>query len=316
MKNNFKLVLSTALIAAGAAVGSGKAADAPVHLVFPDGRRAQDAWVEVATAVAIRYKDRPDSTITIDQRLDKLTSLFFYEPAEYTEAMSLYKGRKYAEALLKFEACAAAYKSTLDVPGNYSAVSRFYAMECQRKLGNLEGMIKVREGFNKERLSREADRVQFDLYLLWDAVSKRSWDRVENQAKQWLERKDVSGPQRAQAGYCLGMAHENLGNIDEALTAYGIGMTASGGEDETVIRESALASLRTYVNDPLVKTAMTLFGTEHEAPASTGHLRLLEACKVAEAYPKRLSAGRALPAEYALLLKYKAEPKPGDKPTN
>lgn len=315
MKTNFKVVLTTALMAAMAAAASSNAALAPVHLAFPDGKR-QDAWVEVANAVAIRYVDRPDSVIKIDLRINQLASLFFYEPADYTEAMSLYKGRKYAEALVKFEACSAAYKDTVEVPGNYSALARYYAMECQRKLGNLEGMIKVREGFEKTRLSREADRVQFDLYLLWDAVAKRSWDRAETQAKQWLERKDVSGPQRAQAGYCLGMAAENLGKVEDALIAYGIGMTASGGEEETVIRESALATLRTYVNDPLVKIAMTLFGTEHEVPTSAGNLRLLEACKVAEAYPKRLAPGRTLPAEYTLLLKYKSEPKPGDKPTN
>jgi hypothetical protein len=301
-----------ALLAAGT-LGSATAALAPVHLVFPDGAR-QDAWVEVATEVAIRFKDQANGVNTKDLRIKDLTSLFFYEPSEYTEAMSLFKGRKYAEALPKFEACAAAYKDTLDVVGNYSALSRYYAMECHRKLGNIEAMMKVREGFRKERLSREADRIQFDLYPLLEAVSKRSWEKVEAQAKQWLARNDLSGSQRAQAGYCLGMAHEQAGRIEDAMIAFGIGMTASCGEDETVIRESAIGALRTLNNDPLVKTAIKLYGTEHEADQSTGHLRLLEAGRLATVFPKRFGAGRALPPEFTPLLQYKKKEAAAEAP--
>jgi hypothetical protein len=309
MKINPALIVAAGLIAAGPAAGRASAALAPVDLAFPDGTR-QDAWVEVASAVAIRYKDKPEAGASKDLLISQLASLFFYEPSDFSEAMALFKGRKYTEAVVKFEACAAAYKETHGAPGNYSSLARYYAMECQRKLGNLDQLAKMRDGFDKTRLAREADRVQFDLYQLWETLAKPTWDRLDDEAKQWLERKDLSGPQRAQAAYCLGMACENLGRIEEAAIAYGTAMTASGGEEETVIREAALASMRTYLNDPLVKTAMSVFGTAREAPASAGHLRLLEACGLAEAFPKRLSAGRPLPPEFAELLKFKTNSKP------
>lgn len=216
------------------------------------------------------------------------------EPGELGEALGLFSGRRYAEALVKFEASAqaASGKRTRD-----AELARFQAMECQRRLGDFDGLRKLRDGFDKDRLARKSDRIQVELYQLWDGLARGQWEEVEGKAQRWLARSDLSGPQRGQVGYCLGVACEQLGRHDDALLGYGIGMVAGGWQDETVVRDSAVGMLRTMAGDPQVKAALEARASGREDPESIGYQRLAEATQLAEVYPRFFAAGKPLPAE-------------------
>ena len=113
--------------------------------------------------------------------------------------------------------------------------------------------------------------------------------------------------QRAQVGYCHGLALEGLEKPIQALNAYAIAITADYGASNELAEQAALNSLRLYTKDPEVQLAIKLWGTEDEDPHSSGRFRLEEAAALADTYEQVLGGGKALPSEYKALLKYKAD---------
>ena len=216
----------------------------------------------------------------------------------FTAAMDLYQGRKYSQAMAAF----AAIKSRAQADRETATFAAFYAMECQRKLGNLAGLADALQGFQKDPALGSHRLRQLEINGLWDAVRTKSWDRVEQLAAQRLSG-HLPGEQRAQIAYCHGMAFENLASPLEALNAYNIAMTADAGASEEIARQSALGVLRIHFADPEVQAALT--GPAPVAQGSPQASRLKEAAAVAYLFELTLGAGTPLPQEFRDLLNHR-----------
>ena len=274
-----------------------------------DASRFEKVWVYDATKTQVRYYSTERA---IDQQaisISKLQAIYLIEPPEYTEAMELYQGRKYAPAAEKFAQIREKYRSLEELPDNHSSLAAYFRMECLRKLGDLDGLKEAQSTFlpvDRESLTRKHHRDQIELYTLWEAVRVKEWSRLELLAKEWLE-KQVPGYQRAQVGYCLGLALEGLDRPIEAINAYNIGMTADTGASERITAESARNAMRLYMADEAVQLAIKLYGTPDEDPQSAGRLRLEEGASLAALYKLTLGGGAELPETGKKLIAYLPE---------
>jgi hypothetical protein len=276
---------------------------AHVLLIEKENGARKEAWLVAATKTQIRYRETELAADTKDARISDFRSIYIYEPREYAAAMDLYQGRKYKEAKEMFGAVKARYKPILPMENSPAALSTFYEMECMRKLGDLDGLAAALQTFIKDPLTRETQLRQLDLYVLWDAVRTKSWDRLETLAKERAET-PLPGDQRAQVAYCHGLALEGLNRPLEALLPYQTALTADTGASEEIARQAALRILAIFNADPEVKNAIKVWGSDNENKNSRGHSNLKEAAAVAKLFEMSLASGTALPAEYKTFLKY------------
>jgi hypothetical protein len=288
-------------------------------LIFKD-QPAEKIFLIAGTIAQVRYKETAQAIDTKDINLSEVERLYIFEPKIYRDAMELYQARKYAEAKDLFAQSKTAYKSLASLPNNYSTLGSFYELECMRRLGDLEGLAKSLEGFRKEGLTREHQLRQLEIYVFWDAVRTKSWERLVALGKERLQEK-LPSYQRAQVAFCVAQAYEALKNESAALNTYNIAMLADAGATEEITEQSAQAIMRIHLANPGVQLAMKLWGTPDENKSSSGYLHLQEAGAVAALYQFTLGGGKALPSQFNLLLKYKpdvakpdpADPKPDDK---
>jgi hypothetical protein len=273
-------------------------------LLVHDDDSYEDIWISIATSTAIRYYENKVDTEPTDMKIAQAKSLYLKEPKEFSEAMDLFQARKYAEAKAKFAACKDLFKATEAMPGNFSAQGEFYEMECMRKTGDLEGINTLMQRFKPDPLPREDQRLQVELYTLWDAVRTKGWQRIETMAADWKAR-PLPLNLRTQIAYCLGLALEGLKKPAEALNAYSAALVADNGASVELVKPAALNILRIHRADPEVQKAVSRWGKEDEVKHAAGRLRLLEASAVAHFYLKFI--GSELPPEYRDLLKYKEE---------
>lgn len=274
-------------------------------LVYEKGK-FEKVWIVAASVASFAYRETEQAIDLIQKRRSEVVSIYFLELPAYKSAMDLYQGRRYAEARDRFAQIKTNLKGLQELPNNPSTLAGFYELECLRRLNDLEGLAKALEGFRKEGLTREHHLRQIDLYILWDAVRTKGWPRLDAICKEQRAEK-LPGYQRAQIGYCHGLALEALGRSSEALNAYATAITADFGATEEITREAALNSLRILKNDPEVQLAIKLWGTPDENPNAQGRFRLQEAGALAAMYELTLSAGKPLPSEYKELIKYKSK---------
>jgi hypothetical protein len=279
-------------------------------LIYEKGK-FEKVWIVAASPVGIGYRDAEQSIDITPKRRAEITAIYFMELPAHKAAMDLYQGRRYAEARERFVQIKEALKGIEELPNNPSTQAGFMELECLRRMNDLEGLAKALEVFRKEGLVREHQLRQVDLYILWDAVRTKGWPRLDAICKERRTEK-LPGYQRAQVGYCHGLALEALGRPTEALNAYATAMTGDFGATEEITREAALNSLRILKNDEEVKLAIKLWGTPDENPNSQGRFRLEEAASLAAMYELTLGGGKALPGEYKELLKYKPKDLGGD----
>jgi len=264
----------------------------------------EEIWVDKATPTQFRYREQENAIDRKVKNLSEVVSLYFYEPQAYKAARDLYQARRYAEAGELFGRIAAALKEIREVPNNHATLSAFYQLECLRRTGDLEGLKTALEGFRTAGLTRQHQLTQIELYTLWEAVRTKGWSRLDAMC---VERKKQSLPgyQRAQVAYCHGLALEGLERPVEALNAYASAIIADYGASHELVEKAAINSLRLYRKDSEVQLAIKLWGTEDEDKNSSGRFRLEEAAALADTYESVLGGGKALPAEYKELLKYK-----------
>lgn len=309
-----KIMIFAALLAALPTLSHAQApaADAqpfqtPMVLVRSDGSSLK-VWTVAATKTQIRYRETEVAVDTVDARLSDFASIYQYEPAEFAAALDLYQARKYADAMAKFIAVKERFKSLIQMPDNYATLAAFYELECLRRMGDLEGLSAALQKFVKDPISQETRLRQLELYVIWDAVRTKSWDRVDTLCRE-REKVKLPGDQRAQVAYCHGLALEGLNRPQEALLAYQTAMVVDGGSSEEISRQAALQLLGIFKKDEGVQTAIKLWETPEENKNSKGYAALLEAAAVAKLYEMSLGAGQPLPKDYTLFLKYQAKPK-------
>jgi len=263
------------------------------------------AFITAATKTQIRYKVRENAVNFVDAKIADFTTIYLMQPDEFGEAMDLYEGGKYKEALEKFVAYKTVSKSTAGLKNNFHTLAAFYEMECMRHLGDYAGISTALQSFMKEQLVRDDQLRQLDLYVMWDAVKAEAWDRLLIISREWDD-ENLADYQRVQVAYCKGLALQKTGNVSEAVIQYSIAMTVDAGASANLAQAAALNSLQIYFEDEEVQTAITNWETDDENKASGGYARLLKAATLAKVYNLYLKRGKALPDNYAKFLKYEA----------
>ena len=266
-----------------------------------------DIWIIAATKTDVRFLESKVDTDFTDMKISKARAIYLKEPKEFTQAMDLFQARKYDEAKAIFGMLKARYKFMEAMPGNFSALSAFYEMECMRKTGDLEGLSTAMQRFIADPLLRETNRQQVELYnTFWDAVRTKGWQRIDSMAKE-RSGQPLPANLRAQIAYCHGLALEGLKKNTDALNAYNTALVADCGASDELTSKAAVNILRILKADPEVQKAIRLWGTPDELKQAAGRLRLLEASAVAHFYQKFIGISTPLPPEYRDLLKYKTE---------
>ncbi|MCW1922361.1 hypothetical protein OKA05_07335 [Luteolibacter arcticus] len=267
---------------------------------------SERVWITAATKGNIRYQKQEQGGDSTEAAVSGIASIYLLEPASLSEALDLFQARQYAAAKAKFAAIKTAYHALRSLPDNPATAAGYFEMECLRKSGDLAGLAKALEAFDKTGLTRRYQLRQLDLYLLWDAVRLKDWPRLQELATARLKEK-LPGGQRTQVAWCLGLAHESQGRPHEAIDSYQTALTADGGASEDLVRDAAVRVMRLHQKDPEVQAAMKQWGTPAEDSQSPGHRRLAEAAAVADLFELTLGAGTPLPAEQKPLLKFRAK---------
>lgn len=302
---NIKIVSSVLLIAS-AAIST--AADASARIMQKDKSNIDVIILDHGNG-KIMYKMNPKDLNKKTVALNKIAGVYFYRPPIFKEAMTLYKGRKYAEAKKKFLECKEAFKRVDEMSNNYSSLAGFYSLECSRRQFDLEALSSEQEKFSKEGLSNEIHIQQLEVNAFWEAVRLKAWARLDTLAVSWHD-KELSGSQRAQVAYCHGLALEQLGakdpkKSDDAIIAYNMALTADSTTSMEIVVEAANNALRIYHTDPNVQLAIKQWGTNDENKASPGYARLIEAnCFTKLYFLGGFDAFKPLPAEYLEFKKY------------
>ncbi|WP_193212169.1 hypothetical protein [Luteolibacter marinus] len=278
------------------------AKDAEAFLIYEEGD-IERVWLTAATTTAVRYKETERAVDTKDIRISEVQSIYIVEPPEMTAAVELFQARKYSEAKEQLAKVKADYVGIEELADNPSTAAGYLELECLRKLGDLDGLNKSLEKFRKEGLTREYQLRQIELYAMWDAVRTKDWSRLQSICEERLKER-MPGSQRAQVGYCLGLALDAQDKIFPAINAYNIAMTADTGASEVITSQAALNAMALYKKDPELQTAVKLWGTKDERPNSTGQQHLYEAASLAELFQLSLGNGKPLPKEHQDLLKY------------
>ena len=275
---------------------------AEATLIHDESHR-ETVWITGACATVITCREQEHAAATMERRRAEIKAVYFHELPALTAAMELFQGRRYAEAKARFAGIKEALKALRDLPNNPGTLAAFHELECLRRLNDLDGLAKALEGFRREGLTRGHQLRQVDLYVLWEAVRRKDWPRLDALCEERRQEK-LPGYQRAQVGYCHGLALEALARPQEALNAYATAITADCGASEEITRQAALHSLNILNRDPEVGLAIKTWGTPEEKPDSRGCLRLQEAAALAAMYELTLGSGKPLPAEYKELPHY------------
>lgn len=266
-------------------------------LIRADGS-SERAYLVTTTKVSIRYRETRDSNEVKDLKISDLARIHIIEPPGYANAVDLFQDRRYREAKAAFAALSKSLEPVSNLPDNPGTLAAFHEMECLRKLGDLEGLAEALKKFNKDPLVRENHLRQIEMYVFWDAVRTKNWNRLDTLAKDRAKQR-LPTYQRAQVSYCHALALEALGHTPAALDAYNTALVADVGASEEIARKAALAILRIHLSDPAVKEALKQAASAEPTPAQS---RLAEARAVAKLFELSLGAGDPLPEEYRILL--------------
>lgn len=281
----------------------------PAMLIFgPD--KFEQVWIADADEKQIRYFSTArgiDSTVI---NWSKPESIWLYEPREYTEAVELLEARDYAAAAEAFGAVREKYSKLRELPNNHSSLAGLHQMEALRKQLKLEEMLAVEAKFlpiERESLSRGHHKRQIELVTtLWKAVHNKDWGPLALICEKLLA-EQLPGYQRAQVGYCLGLAQEALKQPWKAINAYNVAFTADTAASEVLSARAAENALRLYLADEGVQLAIKLYPTPDRDEQSLGHVRLVEAASLAALYELTLGGGKPLPSQFKELLVYLPE---------
>lgn len=248
----------------------------------------EDVYILGYRAGTAYYKTAMQSLNELQVKKPKLEAVYFYEPKIFTEAMRLYRDRKYADAKTKFAECETRYKTVEGLPNNYATLGGFYKLECNRKLNDLEALSAELEVYSKGSLTKEIHFLQLEAYAFWEAVRLKDWARLDLLAKEWESRK-IPAEIRVQVEYCHALALDELqkedpSRLDEALNAYNRVMSADATTSIDLVLKSANNLLRIYSEDPGVKLAIKNWKTDDEKKGSAGYQRLMEANTLVQYY--------------------------------
>lgn len=267
----------------------------------------RDVWLRAATPTAIGYTfNQGDAVDQMERKsMAEVDSLFIYDPKDYLDALDLFEGRKYAQARQAFAKVKEKYKPFAGVENNPSTMAGFHELECLRKLMDLDGLRLALQTYQKDALTLKTPLTQIEIYLLWDAVRAKTYEKALELAAKYDETR-LPGNQRAQVAYCRGRALEGLDRpYQEVLQAYQTAIVADAGASEVVTRDAALRSLEILHRDQELKDAIKAYEASDGEDLIKGYTKVLEGAGLASMFELQLGAGEPLPGKYRYLLKYK-----------
>lgn len=245
-------------------------------------------WLVGATHESIRYRETEFAKEVVEQKPAEMGAIHLCEPSEYSAAMDLFQGRKYADALEKFAKVKHDYQAFESLENNPGSLAAFQELECLRKLGDLDGLAAARGKLVHTPLTRDYQLRQLELCALWEAVRSENWKLIDQLANDLTNNSLTSG-QRVQTAYCHALALERLQKPYEAMMAYQTALTADCGASEEITRQSALRILAILHQDEGVKNG-------------SDPVKIAELAAMAELYEITLGAGSPLPAIFKKFL--------------
>lgn len=265
----------------------------------------EEVYLVAVTKDSVAFKfNEGDAQPEIKKRAE-VDSIFLYDPADYLEALDLYEGRKYAEAMNAFIKVKNRYMRMFPgLPNNPGVMASYYELECLRKLNDLEGLRVALQKFKKGNLTRKVPLQQIEIYLLWDAIRANLNQEALKIVEQY-EGKRLPGHQRAQIAYCHGRALEGLSKPPhEILLAYQTAITADAGASQSLVRDAILRSLEILNNDQEVKDAKRTFDESDGQELIRGFTKVMEAAGLCSMFQIQLATGEPLPQKYRHFLSY------------
>ncbi len=307
MKAHIPLILFLACSSLAPAQGKVFPAHAAAVIKDAEGNMSpQQIWVQAATSSTVRFLERADATEFTDVPMANVVSYYFFESPDYSKAVDLYQGRKYKEARDEFAKIKKACQPLAAMKNSPGVMAAFYEMECMRQLNDIDSLSKALREFKKDSMTHEMYNRQLELYVLWESLKAKNWDRVGSLAAEFKKAKLPPG-QLVQVEYCLARAYEALGKSQEALLAYQTAMTADAGASEVLARESALRVLEILSEDEELKLAIKVYENTQGKTFAKGYTKVLEAGGVARIFETSLGGGAPLPSKFKTLLKYKPQ---------
>ncbi len=284
-----------------------EAAPLKAYIIY-DERKFELAWVTGANASSIAYKVAEKATAVKSLSRTKFKSLYFVEPESFSMGMSALREAQYDTALAKFTECEKEYKIVDSFPGNYSTLAGFYKLECYRLKSDFSTLEVEMDKYQPRQLKRKDLIAQLKINETWLAVHSKEWERLSRYgADQILKIENNS--HRAQMGYCWGLACENVqpSQPTNALIGYAYAITADYAASQKYAKDAVERSLKILKNDEEVIPARKFYGTEDEKRGTSGHLKLIEAGALANAYSLMFGKGALLPQDLAEFKKYGAQ---------
>ena len=216
------------------------------------------------------------------------------EPDLFKEGMRLYRNRTYKEAQGKFTACREAYKTVDDLPGNYSTLAGFYEIECSRRTGDFEGMVRLMDDFRPGALEREEHKNQLEVLTVWTGVRTKSWRKILMDTPEMLAQDKWTGTQLAQIYYCRGLALEGMNEPIKALTAFNGTITADYTASQELTKKATLNCLRIIKDLEEVQLADSLTFLNAKLGSSNSLVQKIMAGKPPQARARELVRGTDL----------------------
>lgn len=276
-------------------------------LLISEGGAQKQAWIVEANRSSIRYASSATDTGIKAEKASDYKSIYFLEPTALLDAKELYAARKYDDAKAKFAAIKEFCKPVEKLENNPGAIAAFYEMQCMRALGDLEGLAKANEAFDKDTLINTAQVRQLEVNSLWATVARKDWQGALKLA-QSLEKKEIPADQIAQVSYCKALALESLDKPEDALIAYNTAIIADASGSEYSAKNAFQHALGIYAADQAVQRAMEAWGNSKENKNAAGRGKLLQAGALANLYEATFGAAAPLPAKLKIFAKY-TEPK-------
>ncbi len=272
------------------------------YMIMPD-ETFSTIYLESADEKRVAYRETRQS---VDRKViarSKYSSLYIFEPASFRQAMDDFRRFDYEKAIEGFKTVQEDYANLRDLPNNFASRAEFYECECLRLMGKYDEMVKLKATYRFKNLLYTNEKRQLELYKFWEAVQNKSWQRLVTLGKEYME-KPLPGPEKAQVAYCYGLALGEMQQLNPALNALGMAVTADFNPHKEMSRMAMVRSLELLYADPDFQRELAAWGTDDAIEGSSGQARILEAGRIAKYYNSIFVTGPKIDKKYSDLISY------------
>lgn len=241
-------------------------------------------------------------------------------PARYA-----YSRQAFTEAEAAFKKIAEEYEYlwgiTREQFGNFASESRFFQIDCLRRLGRYSEIapaLQTKTGLSMERSINAVYLPTLKLFNLWKLLAAQDWKGLQEGLKEYeapadpkkaeylsgISLKPAAPGVLVQLHYLRGKLYESQANKEEALREYYRCMTLSYGGDKLLTQDAMKAALAIHAADPALEHSYPL-QTEINALAvlykdiynngkiESAYSKWIQAPEMPEALKKQIEAQKA-----------------------